>query len=174
MLAAASAWRILAAEHARLRVLVDTIAGIIEGGGWQQPGPRLERLRALIREFQEFEAGAHRPKGVVLLGSMRGRSAQADQLLDALDDESRRCEQLLAQALELLARPERGGGLDAPAVASLLRQHRDWMVRHLDLEDTVLRSYTAQLLTPEEWSAVVSSMSSVAQQVKRRRVRAGH
>jgi len=34
---------------------------------------------------------------------------------------------------------------------------------HLDEEDTALHSHTAQLLTPEEWSEIVSSISSVLQ-----------
>ena len=35
------------------------------------------------------------------------------------------------------------------------------MHAHLDLEDTLLHSQTALLLTGEEWAAVVSSISSV-------------
>jgi hypothetical protein len=37
-------------------------------------------------------------------------------------------------------------------------EHAAWRC-WTDQEDTVLRSYTARLLTPEEWSAVASSIS---------------
>lgn len=174
MLAAASAWRILEVEHARLRQSLAAIERVLASDGWQHRGPQRERLRRLIQEFKEFETQAHRPKGVVLLDSMRGRSVQADQLLELLDAESQQCDQLLTQALEQLDTAEQGGAVDASEVASLLQQHRDVMMRHLDLEDTVLRSYTAQLLTSDEWSAVVSSISSVERRVKRRRAQTKH
>jgi hemerythrin-like domain-containing protein len=169
MLAAASAWRILEAEHARLRELLAAIERVLDGNAWKHPGPQCGQLRRLIQEFQDFENATHRPKGVVLLGSLRGRRAEADQLLDALDQESQHCEQLLGQALELLGTMEQDGGAEANQVESLLLQHRELMRRHLELEDTVLRSYTAQLLTPEEWSAVASSISSEIRKVKGRR-----
>lgn len=169
MLAAGSAWRILEAEHARLRELLRAITRVLNGGAWKHPGPQLNLLRRLIQEFQDFETRTHRPKGVVLLDSMRGRLAEADQLLDVLEHESRQCEQLLAQALELLDTIEQGGDADQGKVASLLLQHRELMRRHLDQEDTALRSYTGQLLTSEEWSAVASSISHEVQKVKGRR-----
>lgn len=170
MLAAASAWRIFEAEHRRLRQFLAEIASVLESDGWRQnPGQQVEQLVQLIHDFQDFEANEHRPKGVVLLGSLRGRSAEADQLLDVLDDESQLCDERLARALELLDKAQRDGKVAGGEVASLLQQHRDLMTQHLDREDTVLRSYTAQLLTPEEWSAVVSSISSVVRDTKRRR-----
>ena len=169
MLAAGSAWRVLEAEHSRLRQLVVAIERVLDGDAWQHPGPQLNLLRRLLREFQDFETRTHRPKGVVLLGSMRGRLAEADELLDVLEHESRHCEQLLARALERLDTIERGGDAERAEIASLLLQHRELMMRQLDREDTALRSYTAQLLTSEEWSAVASAISREVQKVKGRR-----
>jgi len=171
MLAAGSAWRILEAEHSRLRQLLAAITSVLDGDAWTRPGAQLNQLRRLIQEFQSFENQTHRPKGVVLLDSMRGRLVEADQLLDVLEEEGRKCEQLLAQALELLGVIEQGGDAETDEVASLLRQHRELMVRQLDREDTVLRSYTAQLLTSEEWSAVASSISVMVEKVRGRRAR---
>lgn len=160
MLAAGSAWRILEAEHTQLRrLLADIARSLDDDDGWKRPGPRLDSLRELIHRFQDFETRTHRPKGVVLLGATRGRLAEADQLLDVLEHDGRRCEELLNRALDLLRAAEAGDDADAGEVASLLRQHRELMLRQLDQEDTALRSYTAQLLTSEEWSRVVSSIS---------------
>jgi len=166
MLAAGSAWRILEAEHAQLRLLLAEIARILDNDAWMQAGPQLDSLQALIRKFQDFETRTHRPKGVVLLGATRGRSAEADQLLDVLEQESQRCEELLNRAADLLQALETGGSVEVGEVASLLQQHREWMTLQLDREDKALRSYTAQLLTPEEWSRVVSSISREVQGVK--------
>jgi hemerythrin-like domain-containing protein len=174
MLAARSAWRILEAEHTRLRQLLAAIERVLDEGAWKQPGPQLHLLSQLVQEFQAFETRTHQPKGVVLLGSMRGRLAEADELLDVLEHESRQCEQLLARALELIEAIEQGGDADRGEVASLLLQHRESMMRQLDREDTALRSYTAQLLTSEEWSAVASSISLEVQKAKARRVQTRH
>ena len=170
MLASGSAWRILGAEHNRLRQLSAAIHQVLEGGGWGQPGAQLQLLRKRIVEFQDFEAATHRPKGVVLMDSMRGRSEQADQLLEVLDHDSRNCDELLARALARLDAIVPDDGAPATEVASLLQKHRELLLGQLDREDTVLRSYTAQLLTNEEWSAVVSSISSVVQRGKARKV----
>ena len=171
MLASGSAWRILVAEHNRLRQLSASIHQVLDGDGWRQPGPQLQLLRRRIVEFQDFEAATHRPKGVVLMDSMRGRSEQADQFLEVLDHESQHCDELLARALALLDAIGPDGAGEPAEVVSLLRQHGELLLGQLDREDTVLRSYTAQLLTNEEWSAVVSSISSVVQRGKGRQER---
>ena len=163
MLAAASAWRILESEQ-----LLDAIAGALKDGTWRHQRAQRNVIRRLIREYREFETQTHRPKGIVLLDSVRGRSAQADQLLDVLEHECEECDQLLTRAIQLLDTLERGEGAEAEEAATLLERHRELMMRHLDEEDTVLRSYTSQLLTSDEWSAVVSSISSVARRPKGR------
>jgi hemerythrin-like domain-containing protein len=169
MLAAGSAWRILEAEHHQLRQLLEAIGRNLGAGAGKHPPARLESLRTLIREFQDFEIETHRPKGVVLLGSVRGRLAEADRLLDEIDDESRQCEQLLEQALSLIDQLESRGDPDRRELVSLLGRHRELMLRQLDQEDTALRSYTAQLLTSQEWSRVVSSISREVQKDARGR-----
>lgn len=169
MLASGSAWRVLEAEHDQLRRLLDAIMRKLEGARAKQSGLHLESLQSLIRQFQDFEARTHRPKGVVLLESVRGRSADADLLLDEIEDESRQCEELLSRAVALIENGRSGGDSDQAEIESLLRRHRDLMLRQLDQEDTALRSYTAQLLTSQEWSRVASSISSEVQKAKGRR-----
>ena len=169
MLASGSAWRILEAEHDQLRRLLDAIQRNLDDGKGKRSGLDLGALRAQIQEFQDFETRTHRPKGVVLLESVRGRSADADRLLDEIEGESRTCEQLLSQAVVLIENGLAGGASDQGEIESLLRQHRDLMVQQLDQEATALRSYTTQFLTSQEWARVASSISSEVQKAKRRR-----
>jgi len=96
------------------------------------------------------------------------RLPEADRLLDVLEHDGQRCEELLNQALDLLRAVEAGGEAEAGGVATLLREHRELMTLQLDQEDTALRAYTAQLLTSEEWSRVVSSISREVRNVKGR------
>ena len=161
MLASECAWAILRAEHARIRELLGLVAGALKTADWTHPGRQAAALVELIEHLQAFEETTHRPKGVVLLGILRGRSAEADKLLDQLELESERCDGLLSQAKAILKRAESGEMGAARAVEPLLQEHGQLMHAHLDLEDTLLHSQTALLLTGEEWAAVVSSISQV-------------
>jgi hemerythrin-like domain-containing protein len=163
MLAAESAWRILHAEHTHMRELLASIGGALASGDWRGPGPQLASLRQVLETLQAFDRATHRPKGLVLLASLRGRSSDADDLLDQLQLERERCDQLLSQICTLLDALEQGEADVANDLESLLEQHRDLMLSHLDLEDQALHSHTALLLTPDEWSNVVSSISKVVQ-----------
>jgi hemerythrin-like domain-containing protein len=160
MLAAECAWAILRAEHSRIRELLGLVAGALKPADWTRQG-QVAALVELIEHLQAFEETTHRPKGVVLLGILRGRSAEADNLLNQLELESERCDSLLSQSKAMLKLAESGEMGAARAVEPLLREHCQLMHAHLDLEDTLLHSQTALLLTGEEWAAVVSSISQV-------------
>jgi hemerythrin-like domain-containing protein len=161
MLAAESAWRILHAEHERMRALLSDIDGVLTSVDWNAAGSMLDALRAHVRSLQEFNDATHRPKGVMLLSLLRGRSAEIDELLARLDADSQCCDQLLSEALGLLDAVERGDEAAGARCATVLRQHRDQLLAHLHVEDTTLRSRAERLLTPQEWSSIVSAISSV-------------
>jgi hemerythrin-like domain-containing protein len=160
MLATECAWAILRAEHARIRELLGLVAGALKTADWTRP-EQAAAIVELIRHLQAFEETTHRPKGVVLLGILRGRSAEADKLLNQLELENEHCDGLLSQSKAMLKLAESGDVGAARAVETLLQEHGRLMHAHLDLEDTLLHSQTALLLTGEEWAAVVSSISQV-------------
>ncbi|MEP6723423.1 MAG: hemerythrin domain-containing protein [Variovorax sp.] len=168
MLAAECAWAILRAEHARMRELSALVDGTLKTGDWTHPRSQAASLVELIEHLQAFDQTTHRPKGVVLLEIMRGRSAEADDLLDQLELESERCDELLSQSKAALKVAESGDMGAARTVEILLREHRRLMAAHLEREDTLLHSQTALLLTGEEWAAVVSSMSEAMGAAKER------
>jgi len=159
MLAAECAWAILHAEHAQTRqLLAQLLASLSQDDGTDFRQKATAALK-IGHRLQSFEDATHRPKGVVMLGILRGRSSQADALLDELEAESNRCERMLSEAIGLLKESEAGDVSAAGAAAALIQQHRHLMYAHLHKEDTLLHSQTAALLTPEEWAAVVSSIS---------------
>lgn len=160
MLAAECAWAILRAEHTRIRELLALVEGTLN--------TQAASLVELIERLQAFDETMHRPKGVVLLKMLRGRSAEADQLLDQLELESERCDGLLSQSKAMLKLAESGEPGTARDVETLLQEHRRLMHAHLDREDTLLHSQSALLLTGEEWAAVVSSMSEAMEAAKER------
>ena len=161
MLASECAWAILRAEHTRIRELLGLVARALKTADWTGPARQAATLVEHIERLEAFEKTTHHPKGVVLLKMLRGRSAEADKLLDQLELESERCDDLLSQSKALLKLAESGEMGAATAVEPLLQEHGRLMHHHLDQEDTLLNSQTALLLTREEWAAVVSSMSKV-------------
>jgi hypothetical protein len=168
MLAAECAWIILRAEHTRIRELLAQVGGMLKAGGWARSGPQAAPLVEVIERLQAFDEAMHCPKGLVLLDILRGRSAEADQLLDELEQERARCDDLLSQAKALLKPGESGAATDAAIIEALLEEHHRLMHAQMDTEETLLHSQSALLLTGEEWAAVVSSMSAAMEAAKER------
>ena len=124
MLSSECAWRVLRAEHVSMRKLSDSVDAALRGDGWRRPGPGLEAVRAPLQRLQTFDDATHRPKGVVLMSTLRGRSAQADALLDELGHDREHCDRLLARALTLLDAIEAGDAAAADALPAVLDEHR--------------------------------------------------
>lgn len=160
MLAAESAWRILRLEHLRLRELSATILRTLEVEHWFQREMQRELIRALISGLQTFNDDAHRPKGVALIDALRQHPDMAG-FLDRLAQDQARCDELLAQAIELLDAADQGDRVAAQRCAATLQEHHRLLLQHLEQEDTLLHLHTSERLTPEEWSAVASSISMV-------------
>jgi len=174
MLAAECAWAILRAEHTRTRELLARLDTATKMDAGACTGQRARSAIEVIERFQAFEATTHRPKGVVMLNMLRGRSSEADALLDQLDAESEQCNDLLSRAEALLKLAEAGDVRAAAEAEALLQRHRQLMYVHLDKEDTLLHSQTALLLTAEEWAAVVSSISTEVRAAREREHRRPH
>lgn len=165
MLASECTWIVLRAEHARIRELLDQIRAALNADDWkrhQRPAALLE----LIDRLQTFDETTHRPKGTVLLDILRGRSREADELLDGLELESKHCDALLAQTKAALGLVESGDAEAIDAVEALLSEHSRLMYAHLDREDTLLHLQMDLLLTREEWATVVSAMSAAMSTAK--------
>ncbi|KQV98404.1 hemerythrin domain-containing protein [Rhizobacter sp. Root1221] len=160
MLAAECAWTILQADHAKMRRLLDAIAREAGDGPWRVAGPEPARLKEFIDTLRTFDHVSHRPKGTALLGVLRGRSPDADRLLDEMELEREEDDAVLDQALARLDAFTRGETEAGAECAALLAQHRNRVLLHLDQEDTLLRAQTEQLLDHEEWAHVVSLIST--------------
>ena len=161
MLAARGAWAVLRKEHAQIRRLLDSIAESLNGGQWRQPGAALGQLRERIEALKAFDHSQHRPKGAALMGSLRARSAEADRLVAALEADRERDDELLDRALAKLNAVAVGEQSVCPDIEALLAQHRERVLHQVEQEETLLCEQSEQLLTADEWSHVVSSISSV-------------
>jgi hemerythrin-like domain-containing protein len=160
MLGAGLAWSIFHEEHARMRELMTAMDDVLTLPEWHSDGPRLRSLRELVLQLRTFDT-THRVKGVALLSALRGRSSEADKLLDQLAHDRRQCDYLLSRAQDLLnGQLAEADHAAAARIASAIQRHNTIARRHMDQEDRELRAYATQLLTPQEWAAVVSAVSS--------------
>ena len=114
-MAAECAWAILRAEHARMREFLAQVEDALKAGGWTHGGPQAAALIGLIERLQAFDEATHRPKGIVLLQILRGRSAESDDLLRRLEQQRERCDALLAQTKALLKQAGSEGAGSAAA-----------------------------------------------------------
>jgi len=169
MLAFESAWRILTAEHAQMRALVVSVRHVLEAGRWRIPGAERALLRRRLEELHAFDNHRHRPKGAALMAALRGKSGETDALLDTLEADQAQCDRLLAEAVALVAQLEDGRLQAADEVEARLKQHADLLLGHLEREDTALFDLSAKWLTPQDWSTIVSSISSVVRSTAGRR-----
>ncbi len=160
MLASRCAWTILRAEHARMRELLASIADVMRDKQWSRRGSEVARLRQLIESLQSFDQASHRPKGIALMQALRGRSPDADQLLADLERDRDSDDASLSRAIATLDAVAAGSESAGSECETLLAQYRDSVLHHLEQEDTVLCAHSERLLTEQEWSLVVSQISS--------------
>ena len=160
MLASRGAWAVLRKEHAQIRRLLDSISESVNGGQWRQPGAALAQLRERIEALKTFDHSHHRPKGATLMESLRGRSEEADRLVATLESDRDQDDELLDKALARLNAVAVGEQRVCPEIEGLLAQHRERVLHRLVQEETLLFQQSEQHLTADEWSHVVSSISS--------------
>jgi len=84
MLAFESAWRVLNAEHARIRELAQALQRDARGGRWRTDPTALADLQRRLQDLQALDNDRHRPKGVALVAALQGKSAEVDALLARL------------------------------------------------------------------------------------------
>ena len=163
VLASESAWRILMAEHARIREFLAAIHQATATDAWRTPGPQWRALKRLLETLRAFDDETHRPKGAALIGALRSRSAEhASELVEAHEHDQAECDRLLREAIALLDAIAEGRADAADQCAERLAQHRKLVRAHVAREDTSLRSAAFRILTEEDWSAVASSMSTLS------------
>ena len=160
MLASHCAWTILRAEHAQMRQLLASIAKLLEDKQWSRREPTVARLRQLIESLKSFDQASHRPKGIALVQALRGRSPDADRLLAELERDRASDDALLTRVIAMLGAVADGREIDPGDCERLLARYCESVLHHLDQEDTVLCAHSERLLTEQEWSHVVSEISS--------------
>ena len=161
MLASRSAWMILKADHTLMRQRMALIAEVVVAERWHTPGPELRKLVKLVHSLRSFDTASHRPKGTLMLNTLRGSLPEADRLISQMEQERDQDDRLLMQAIDMLHALQEGAPHECAACAAILSQHHHRALDHMHGEETTVAAFTEKLLSKEEWSRVASHISAV-------------
>lgn len=161
MLAFESAWRVLNAEHAQIRELALGLQRDAREGRWRTDPAALADLQRRLQQLQAMDNDKHRPKGVALVAALQGKSPETDALLVRLQADQAACDQWLNGAIDLASRLQAGDPQAAAALERTLDDHATLLLAHIDREETLLREESARWVAPEDWSRIVSAISTV-------------
>ena len=110
-------------------------------------------FHAMIYYLDTFSERMHHPKeDRYLFRALRGRSAEADALIDELEAEHGRGEDALRRLTQTLLRYEEGGAREFPAfereVENFVRNYRE----HIRKEEDQLFPLAERALTEQDWA----------------------
>ena len=112
-------------------------------------------FHAMIYYLDTFSERMHHPKeDLYLFTAMRERGAEANALIDELEEEHAGGEEALRRLAQVLIRYEEGGEREFPAfereVENFARNYRD----HMRKEEALLFPLAQQTLTARDWSKI--------------------
>jgi hemerythrin-like domain-containing protein len=151
-----------------MRALLEQIDAARLSKQWRRPGAALDSLIQLVLRLQSFDDTTHRPKGVELIAALRGREQATDSLIGRLEVDCQQRDDMLNQALAQLRLLQNGQQGAATRAHHFLEQYGAVLRSDLDIEDSALHAESTKLLSPEQWSAVASSVSSAIRTDRRR------
>ena len=154
---------------AHMRALLEQIDAAKLSTQWRRPGAALDSLIQLVLRLQTFDDTTHRPKGVELIAALRGREQATDALIGRLEVDCQQRDNMLHQALAQLRLLQHGQQGAATQAEHFLEQYGAMLRSDLDIEDSALHADSTKLLSPEQWSAVASSVSTVITTDRRRK-----
>ena len=160
MLAAQCVFTMLSAEHSVIRRNLSSMVEVLEAGGWERPGPALDKLSELVKFLHTYERDFHAGKErECLLPALQGRCAEADRLVLEVELADAHHDVLLSRVLALLQALARNEVQRAPQLEQLLRHYRSSVLQLQSVEESELFHAGLELLCGEDWSQIASAMS---------------
>lgn len=150
-----TAVRIIREEHAALAAMLRSILLLIDEHRRRGSVPDFAAFRAMLFYVDEFpEQRHHRKESQLLFPKLRARTPLARGLLDKLDEDHGRGEQLIRQlehallAYEILGEPRR------EAFEQLAQRYTDFYLAHMSLEEREILPLAERVLTEHDWSEI--------------------
>jgi hemerythrin-like domain-containing protein len=122
--------------------------------------PDYEVLTVILDYIEAFPNRLHHPKeDRYLFSALRLRSAAAGPILDELEDEHRRGDELSRELRYLLARCRVGGAAAKQAFAAAAERYGKFHWAHMRKEEDVVLPLALQMLGIEDWTAIDAAFS---------------
>jgi hemerythrin-like domain-containing protein len=146
-------------EHRSITAVISALeylARDVAGGG----EPDYEVLTVILDYIETFPNRLHHPKeDRYLFSALRLRSPAAAPILDELEEEHRRGDELTRELRYLLTRCRVGGAGARQAFAAAVEGYAKFHWAHMRKEEDVVLPLARETLTDAEWTAIDAAFS---------------
>ncbi len=158
-----TALSIIRSEHRTLTAVMRSLQFLARDAAAETTPPDFDLFTLFLDYIEMFPNRLHHPKeDEHLFARVRRRSAEAGAVLDTLEAEHRRGEDLTRVLRQLLARWRLHGAGAATAFAAAVDAYADFQWEHMRKEEDVVMPLAERVLTDEDWRAVGDAFSANA------------
>jgi hemerythrin-like domain-containing protein len=151
---------VITQEHRSISAVVSALeylARDVAAGG----EPDYEVLTVILDYIEIFPDRLHHPKeDRYLFSALRLRSGAAAPILDELEEEHRRVDELTRELRHLLARCRIGGASARQAFAAAVERYGKFQWEHMRKEEDVVLPLAREALTLDDWAAIDAAFSA--------------
>jgi len=148
-----AALRVIHDEHAALSAMMRSILLLLSQHRRQGTLPDFAALRAMLFYMDEFpEQRHHRKESELLFPKLRARTAEANPVLDRLDQDHARGERAIRDLEHALLAFEMMGEPRREAFEQAAQQYADFYFQHMTLEEKHVMPLAEKLLTAQDWA----------------------
>ena len=155
------ALRIIHEEHAALAAMLRSILMLLAQQRHQGTMPDFALLRAMLFYMDEFpEQRHHMKESALLFPRLRARSAEANPVLERLDEEHGRGERSIRDLEHALLAFEMMGESRREAFEQAVQRYADFYFQHMMLEEKQVLPLAERVLTAEDWAALDAAFAA--------------
>jgi hemerythrin-like domain-containing protein len=148
-----AALRIIHDEHAALAAMLRSVLLLLSQHRRQGTLPDFAALRAMLFYMDEFpEQRHHRKESELLFPKLRARTAEANHVLDRLDQDHARGERAIRDLEHALLGFEMMGEPRREAFEQAAQQYADFYFQHMSLEEKQVMPLAERALTAQDWA----------------------
>ena len=145
--------RIIHEEHAALAAMLRSTLALVEHGPGENPENFFQVLQAMLFYIDEFPERLHHPKESALLFPPVARLAPHTRfVLERLESDHQRGEAAVRELQHQLTAWELLGELRRAAFERAVKQHIEFYLEHMRLEETVILPEAKKVLSPADWN----------------------
>lgn len=155
------ALRVIRDEHAALAAMLRSIMMLLAQHRRQGTMPDFAALRAMLFYLDEFpEQRHHLKESQLLFPRLRERTAEADPVLERLDQEHARGERAIRDLEHALLGFEMMGASRRDAFEQAMQAYADFYFQHMSLEEKQILPLAEKALTAEDWAELDAAFAA--------------